>query len=89
MGRVTATKKPYQKGDFVKLTDRYAEVLSRSKGGNRTLWKGRRGVVRSCNDTAVGVLWDGRSSTEWVPLGGVERFVADGSVPTSTKSTMS
>lgn len=63
----------FKKGDRVKLTDRYAIVLSKAKGNPRN-WVGRRGSVFDCNRDHVSIVWDGRKSIDNVPHKGVERI---------------
>jgi len=58
-------------GDRVKLTDRYATVLSKARGNPRN-WVGRRGSVVYCNRDHVSIVWDGRKSVDNVPHKGVE-----------------
>lgn len=64
---------PFAPGDRVKMTDRYATTLSKAKGSKTGIWIGRVGTVRSCNSTAVCIVWDGRLSLDFVPLRAIER----------------
>ena len=57
-------------GAHVKLTDRYAKVLSAGRG--KFKWIGRKGVVASCGRDSVSVLWEGRTSRDWIPIKAVE-----------------
>jgi hypothetical protein len=61
---------PFAKGSKVKLTDRYAKVLSRAKGN--PIWIGRIGVVSSCTEVFVTIMWEGRKSPDYVLVKGVE-----------------
>jgi hypothetical protein len=61
----------FAQGSTVRLTDRYARVLSKAKGNPRK-WVGRKGMVVHCGKDAVTVLWEGRKSIDYVPLKGVE-----------------
>lgn len=62
---------PFEIGAIVKLTDRYARVLSKAKGNPRN-WLGRRGTVLNCNEAAVCIIWEGRKSRDYVPHKAVE-----------------
>jgi hypothetical protein len=61
----------FAKGQPVKLTDRYAEVLCRSKK-NKTDWQTRRGTVARCGVNYVSIAWPGRKSIEQFPIKAVE-----------------
>jgi hypothetical protein len=61
----------FAKGQPVKLTDRYAEVLCRSKK-NKTDWVVRRGTVVRCSVNYVSIAWPGRKSIEQFPIKAVE-----------------
>ena len=60
-----------KRGDRVKLTASVAAAFNNSK---RIDWTDRRGVVEriTTNKVNVVVLWDGRKSTEVVPIRSVE-----------------
>lgn len=60
----------FAKGARVKLTDRYAKVLSVGRG--KFKWIGRIGVVVSCGRDSVAILWEGRQSKDWLPIKAVE-----------------
>lgn len=60
----------FPKGSKVKLTDRYAKVLSVGRG--KFKWIGRVGVVASCGRDSVSIRWEGRKSKDWVPIKAVE-----------------
>jgi hypothetical protein len=64
-------KPAFDQGSTVKLTDRYATALSKSRGNPRR-WIGRKGMVVSCGKDAVCIIWEGRKSLDYVPLKGVE-----------------
>ena len=61
----------FRPGDVVKLTHRFALVLMRTPRC-RVDWVARRGLVKWANNQSVYIVWDGRSSGDLVPLGGVE-----------------
>jgi hypothetical protein len=60
-------------GDKVKLTARAAATFNSRRGG-KSVWAGRRGVVLriATNKANAVVLWDGRLSTEYLPIGAIE-----------------
>ena len=67
-----------KQGDRVKLTARAATAFSKRRGG-KSVWAGRRGVVLriTTNKTDAVVLWDGRMSTEYVPIRSIESEPAE------------
>jgi hypothetical protein len=62
-----------KRGDRVKLTARAAATFNSRRGG-KSVWPGRRGVVLriATNKANAVVLWDGRMSTEYLPIGAIE-----------------
>ena len=62
-----------KQGDRVKLTARAAAAFSNRRGG-KSVWSGRRGVVLriTTNKTDAVVLWDGRMSRDYLPIGAIE-----------------
>ena len=64
-------KPTFENGSIVKLTDRYAKVLSKTSGIS-TDWVGRKGKVLSCGKQSVAILWEGRKTRDYVPHKGVE-----------------
>jgi hypothetical protein len=60
----------------VKLTDRYAKVLSKASEIS-TDWIGRKGKVLFCDKETVAILWEGRKSRDYVPHKGVELVRSD------------
>lgn len=69
-------KPPFEIGSVVKLTDRYAKVLSKASGIS-TDWIGRKGKVLFCGKESVAILWEGRKSRDYVPHKGVELVHSD------------
>jgi hypothetical protein len=63
---------PFDRGDRVKLTDRFAKVLLRGPKV-KIDWLARRGVVRRCNEFDVYVAWDGRNTLDSIPVKAVEK----------------
>ena len=63
-----------KRGDRVKLTARAAAAFNNNKCPSMFDWTARRGVVEriTTNKVNVVVLWDGRKSTEAVPIRSVE-----------------
>jgi hypothetical protein len=63
-----------KRGDRVKLTARAAAAFNNNKCPSMFDWTARRGVVEriTTNKVNVVVLWDGRKSTEVVPIRSVE-----------------
>jgi hypothetical protein len=63
-----------KRGDRVKLTARAAAVFNNNKRPNMFDWTARRGVVEriTTNKANAVVLWEGRKSTEVVPIRSVE-----------------
>ena len=61
-------------GDRVKLTARVAAAFKKNKRPSKFDWTDRRGVVEriSVNKANASVLWDGRKSTDYVPIRSVE-----------------
>jgi hypothetical protein len=59
-------------GDRVKLTDRYANTLSKAIQSKHMDWRARRGIVRACNATQVTIMWPGRRSPDYIQVNGVE-----------------
>lgn len=61
-------------GDRVKLIERVAVAFNNSRRPGRFDWIDRRGVVEriSANKANASVLWDGRKSTDYVPIRSVE-----------------
>ena len=59
-----------RRGDKVKLTARAAAVFNDNKRASMFDWTARRGVVEriTANKANAVVLWDGRMSTEYVPI---------------------
>ena len=70
---VTETLKLIKQGYRVKLTARAAAAFSKRRGG-KAIWTARRGVVLriTTNKTDAVVLWDGRMSWEYLPIGAIE-----------------
>jgi len=66
--------KMIKRGDRVKLTARAAAAFNNNKRPSMFDWTARRGVVEriTTNKVNVVVLWDGRKSTEVVPIRSVE-----------------
>ena len=62
-----------KQGDKVKLTARAAATFNSRRGG-KSVWAGRRGVVLriATNKANAVVLWDGRMSKEYLPIGAIE-----------------
>ena len=60
-------------GDKVRLTARAAATFNGRRGG-KSVWASRRGVVLriATNKANAVVLWDGRMSTEYLPIGAIE-----------------
>ena len=63
-----------KRGDRVKLTARAAAVFNNNKRPSMFDWTARRGVVEriTTNKANAVVLWDGRKSTEVVPIRSIE-----------------
>ena len=61
-----------ERGDPVKLTDRYAATLMLTSK-HRIDWHTRRGVLHHENRDNVFVNWAGRKTIDQIPKGGVER----------------
>ena len=63
-----------KRGDRVKLTARAAAAFNNNKRPSMFDWTARRGVVEriTTNKANVVVLWDGRKSTEVIPIRSVE-----------------
>jgi hypothetical protein len=63
-----------KRGDRVKLTARAAAAFNNNKRPSMFDWTARRGVVEriTTNKANAVVLWDGRKSTEVVPIRSVE-----------------
>ena len=63
-----------KRGDRVKLTARAAAAFNNNKRPSMFDWTARRGVVEriTINKANVVVLWDGRKSTEVIPIRSVE-----------------
>jgi hypothetical protein len=66
--------KMIKRGDRVKLTARAAAAFNNNKRPSMFDWTVRRGVVEriTTNKANAIVLWDGRKSTEVVPIRSVE-----------------
>ena len=66
-----------KQGDRVKLTARAAAAFSKRRGG-KAIWTARRGVVLriTTNKTDAVVLWDGRMSRDYLPIGAIEFAVS-------------
>jgi hypothetical protein len=62
---------PFVPGDSVKLTNRFAAVLSSTPRAKHD-WKKRRGVIRKCNSKIAYVVWDGTRSMDPLPVSVVE-----------------
>ena len=64
-----------KRGDRVKLTARAAAAFNNNKRPSMFDWTARRGVVEriTTNKANAVVLWDGRKSTEVVPIRSVRR----------------
>jgi hypothetical protein len=62
-----------KRGDRVKLTA-HAEAALNSGRGVKSIWTDRRGVVLrvAANKANAVVLWDGRTSTERMPIRALE-----------------
>ena len=69
----TERLKLIKQGNRVKLTARAAAAFSKRRGG-KSVWTGRRGVVLriNINKTDAAVLWDGRMSRDYLPIGAIE-----------------
>jgi hypothetical protein len=67
-----------KRGDKVRLTSRAAAAFNNKRGGG-SIWTGRRGVVLriTTNKANAVVLWDGRMSTEYLPIRAIETEPAD------------
>ena len=63
-----------KRGNRVKLTARAAAVFNDNKRPSMFDWTARRGVVEriTANKANAVVLWDGRKSTEVIPIRSVE-----------------
>jgi hypothetical protein len=63
-----------KRGDRVKLTARAAAAFNKNTRPGKFDWTARRGVVEriTTNKANAIVLWDGRKSTEVVPIRSVE-----------------
>ena len=63
-----------KRGDRVKLTARAAAAFNNNKRPSMFDWTARRGLVKriTTNKANAVVLWDGRKSTEVVPIRSVE-----------------
>ena len=63
-----------KRADRVNLTARSAAVVNNNKRPSMCDWTARRGVAErvTTNKANVVVLWDGRKSTEVVPIRSVE-----------------
>ena len=63
-----------KRGDRVKLTARAAAAFNKNTRPGKFDWTVRRGVVErvTTNKANAIVLWDGRKSTEVVPIRSVE-----------------
>ena len=61
-----------KRGDRVKLTSRAAATFNNNK--HKFNWTDRCGVVEriSANKANASVLWDGRKSTDYVPIRSIE-----------------
>jgi hypothetical protein len=67
-----------RRGDRVKLTDRYANVLMNDDRGPKSRgvdWRARRGTVWRLNANDVYIIWDGRTSWDLLPHKAVEKAV--------------
>ena len=64
----------FKGGDRVKLTARAAAAFNNNKRPSMFDWTARRGVVERITTNKVNavVLWDGRKSTEVVPIRSLE-----------------
>ena len=62
-----------KRGDRVKLTAHVQATLN-SRRGVKSIWTDRRGVVLrvTTNKANAVVLWDGRMSTEYLPIRAIE-----------------
>ena len=63
-----------KRGDRVKLTARVAAAFNNNRCPGKFDWTARRGVVEriTINKANAVVLWDGRKSTEVIPIRSVE-----------------
>ena len=68
-----------KRGDRVKLTARAAAAFNNNKRPSMFDWTARRGVVEriTTNKANAVVLWDGRMSTEYVPIRSIESEPAE------------
>jgi len=55
----------FPQGARVRLTDRAARGLGKTKHKIRIDWASRRGTVRHSSKRGVAVYWDGRTSVEY------------------------
>jgi hypothetical protein len=62
----------FEPGESVRMTDRYAAVLCRSRR-NKVDWRARRGVVNWANPNQVAITWEGRTSVDVLPLRAIEK----------------
>jgi hypothetical protein len=62
-----------KRGDRIKLTV-HAQAALNSRRGVKSIWTDRRGVVLrvTTNKANAVVLWDGRMSTEYLPIRAIE-----------------
>lgn len=68
------------RGDRVKLTDRYANVLMKQDRGQKPKsvdWRSRRGEVTRLNCNDVFIIWDGITSADVVPHKAVEKVICN------------
>jgi len=65
-----------KQGDRVKLTARAAAAFDKRHGG-KSVVAARHGVILriATNKAEAVVLWDGRASKEYLPIGAVEELV--------------
>ena len=71
----TERLKLIKQGNRVKLTARAASLAAFGKRrGGKSVWTGRLGVVLriTANKTDAVVLWDGRMSRDYLPIGAIE-----------------
>lgn len=67
---------PFAVGATVRLTQKYAACLNRSKRSQRAHWEERTGTVTRCNDYDAWVMWSGRKGSDCTPVRAIELVAA-------------